>query len=82
MLDTELIDRLAPLVECQVVKSLDTSPMVHKLEIKCLEIANPAKAGDAKLRILASYATPPADDPQDPKTAELPKGARRSCFLI
>jgi hypothetical protein len=34
--------------------------------------ADPAKAGDAKLRILASSATP-TDATKDPKTAEPPK---------
>ena len=33
--------------------------------------ANPAKAGDAKPRVLASSATPDADATKDPKTAEL-----------
>jgi hypothetical protein len=38
--------------------------------------AHPAKAGAAKLRVLASSATPhgsPADAPEDPTTAELPR---------
>jgi hypothetical protein len=37
-----------------------------------IEHPNPAKAGAAKLRVLASSATPAAT--KDPKTAELPKG--------
>jgi hypothetical protein len=35
--------------------------------------ANPPKGGDAKVRVLASSATP-TDATKDPKTAGLPKG--------
>jgi hypothetical protein len=45
--------------------------------------ANPAKAGAAKLRVLASSATPPQvapDATKDPTIAELPKG--RSAFVL
>ncbi len=41
--------------------------------------ANPAKAGGAKLRILASSAT--VLPTKDPKIAELPKGSAAVCVL-